>query len=70
MTQLLQQVLLEVQKLTAPEQDAIATMILDEITDERRWEETFARSQEKLAQLAAEVRDDIRAGCVTHVRGK
>ena len=67
MTQLLQQALLEVQKLAAPEQDAIAAIILDVIADERRWEETFASSQEQLAQLAAKVRDDIHAGRVSNV---
>jgi hypothetical protein len=45
-----------------PEQDAIATLILDEIADERRWQESFARSQDQLARLAAKVREDIRAG--------
>lgn len=64
MTQLLQQALAEVQKLPAPGQDAIAALILDEIADERRWDETFGLSQEKLAGLAARVREDIRAGRV------
>jgi hypothetical protein len=34
MTQLLQQALAEIQKLPAPEQDAMATLILDELADE------------------------------------
>ena len=50
---------------TEPEQDAIAVLILEELADERRWDEAFARSQEPLAQLVAKVREDIRAG---HVR--
>jgi hypothetical protein len=64
MTQLLQKALAEVQKLPEPEQDAIATLILDELADEQRWEESFARSQDRLAQLAAKAREDIRAGRV------
>jgi hypothetical protein len=64
MTQLLEQALAEVKKLAGPEQDAIAALILDELADERRWQETFARSQERLAHMAAKVREDIRAGRV------
>jgi urease gamma subunit len=67
MTQLLEQALAEVQKLPPAEQDAIAAIILDELADERRWEGTFARSQEQLARLANRVRDDIRAGRVRNV---
>jgi hypothetical protein len=64
MTQLLEQALSEVKKLPEPEQDAIATLILDELADERRWQESFARSQDQLARLAAKVREDVRAGRV------
>jgi hypothetical protein len=62
MTQLLQQAIEQVQKLTSDEQDAIATMILDEIVDERRWDEAFARSQDQLSKLAEKVRADISTG--------
>ncbi|HEY7155648.1 MAG TPA: hypothetical protein VH575_16925 [Gemmataceae bacterium] len=64
MTQLLEQALTEVKKLPESEQDAIASLILDELSDERRWQESFARSQDQLARLAAKVREDIRAGRV------
>lgn len=67
MTQLLEQALAEVRKLPAPEQDAIAALILEELADERCWDETFARSQEPLAKLAAKVREDMRAGRVRRV---
>jgi hypothetical protein len=63
-TQLLEQALSEVQKITEADQDAIATLILEELADERRWQESFARSQDQLAQLAAKVREDIKAGRV------
>ncbi len=62
MTQLLEQALAEVRKLPAPDQDAIAALILEELADERRWDEAFTRSQEPLARLAAKVREDIGAG--------
>jgi hypothetical protein len=64
MTQLLEQALNEVKKLPVPEQDAIASLILDELADERRWQESFARSQDQLARLAEKVREDVRAGRV------
>jgi hypothetical protein len=64
MTQLLQQALAEVQKLPQSEQDAIAAIILEELADERRWDDAFARSQDKLTRLAAKVRDDVQAGRV------
>ncbi len=62
MTQLLEQALAEVRKLPQPEQDAIATLILEELADEQRWDEAFSSSQDQLARMAAKVRDDIRAG--------
>lgn len=64
MTSLLQQAITEVQKLTPSEQDAIAAVILEEIADERRWDQAFERSQDQLARMAAKVRDDIQAGRV------
>ncbi len=67
MTERLEQAIAAVQKLSPPEQDAIAALILEEIADERRWDETFARSQEQLARLADKVREDIRAGRVKDV---
>ncbi len=67
MTRLLEQAIQAVQTLPATEQDTIAAVILDELEDERRWDEAFDRSQEKLAQLAEKAREDIRAGRVRDV---
>lgn len=64
MTQLLEKVLSEVYKLPAEKQDFIATIILEELEDERRWDKTFAESQDLLAKLAEEARDEIKAGRV------
>jgi len=64
MTQLLEQALTQVKMLPESEQDAIATLILEELADEQRWQESFARSQDQLARLAAKVREDICAGRV------
>ena len=68
MTRLLSQALAELHKLPESQQDAIAAVILDEIADERRWDEEFARSQDALAHLAGKVREDIRAGRVEDVQ--
>jgi hypothetical protein len=67
MTELLQQALAEMQKLPDANQDAIAAIILEEIADEQRWDEAFARSQDKLARMADRVREDIRAGRVRDI---
>lgn len=64
MTQLLEKALNEVYKLPAPDQDALATLIMDELIDEQKWALAFASSQDKLAQLAQKVRADIAAGRV------
>lgn len=68
MTSLMQQALAEIGKLPQADQDAIAAIILDEIADDRRWDEAFSRSQGELAKLAARVREDIRDGKVKDVR--
>jgi hypothetical protein len=60
-TQLLEKALIEVKKLPEPEQDAIAALILDELADEQRWQESFARSQDQLARMAEKVREDVEA---------
>ncbi len=65
MTKLLEQAIGEARKLPESAEDAIATLILDEIADDRRWDEAFANSQERLSKLAAKARRDIAAG---HVR--
>jgi hypothetical protein len=52
MTKLLQDAIEKVRQLSDDEQNAIAQIVLDEIESERRWDELFARSPEKLAKLA------------------
>ena len=62
MTQLLEKVLTEVQKLPPEKQDAIAAVILEELEDAQLWDKAFSESQDKLAELAQKVRTDIQAG--------
>jgi hypothetical protein len=64
MTALLEQAMTKVKNLSELEQDAIATLILDELADEALWDEKFARSQDQLAKLAAKVREEVKAGRV------
>jgi hypothetical protein len=66
MTQLLQQALTAVEKLRPQEQDAIASLILDELADDQRWDVAFHRSQDQLARLADKARADIAAGRIVN----
>ena len=56
MTTLLEQALAEVHKLPPDQQDAIAALILEELTDEQEWNRAFDQSQDALARLADTVR--------------
>jgi len=62
MTDLLEKALTEVAKLPASEQDALAAILLAELASERRWADSFARSQDALAELANEALNEYRAG--------
>ena len=62
MSPLLDQAVAEARKLSDAEQDAIAVLILEEIEDDRRWEESLARSHGKLSALAARAEEQVRAG--------
>jgi hypothetical protein len=62
MTKLLEKALQEVSKLPASEQDAVAAILLEELASERRWAESFAESQDKLAKLAEEALAEYNAG--------
>jgi hypothetical protein len=52
MTKLLEQAFAKAQSLSESEQDAIARLLMDEIESERRWDELFARSPDRLRALA------------------
>lgn len=62
MTKLLERAVKKIEALPDREQDAIAALILEELEDETRWDNTFARTQEALARLAAEAMAEDRAG--------
>jgi hypothetical protein len=52
--QLMEKALAEIRKLPEREQEAFAAWILEEIASERRWNKSFAESQDVLEQLADE----------------
>jgi hypothetical protein len=62
MTELLEEAITKLKNLPANEQDAIAAMILEELEDERSWDEAFARSPDILAKLATEAMAEYRGG--------
>jgi len=62
MSELLEHAVEKVRKLPDAEQDAIAAIILEELKDEARWEQAFAKSQDALAKLAAEAMEEDRKG--------
>lgn len=62
MTELLEQVIARLKSMPADEQDAIAAMIIEELEDATRWDATFARSQDILAELAAKAMAEYHAG--------
>ncbi len=64
MTKLLDQALAAIKKLPEDQQDAIASIILEELADEARWSRAFKQSQDELARIAAAVRAKRRAGTV------
>jgi hypothetical protein len=70
MTKLLEQAIAKLKTRPISEQyslvenlpSAIAALILEEIEDDNRWDESFARSPDLLAKLAAEAMAEHRAG--------
>ncbi|MFP6728984.1 MAG: hypothetical protein VCD50_02225 [Alphaproteobacteria bacterium] len=64
MTKLLKQAFDRVSALPDDEQDAIASIVLEEIEDEARWQASFAKSQDALSRLVKEARDEIDRGDV------
>jgi hypothetical protein len=62
MTERLEQAIAQLQTLSTDQQDAIATLILAELEEEQRWDDSFARSPNLLAKLAAEAMAEHRSG--------
>ncbi|MBW4541981.1 MAG: hypothetical protein KME43_22985 [Myxacorys chilensis ATA2-1-KO14] len=63
MTELLQQVISEIEKLPADQQNAIASRLMAELKDEQAWAERFeSTTDEQWDRLADMVRQEISSG--------
>ena len=62
MTELLEQAISKMKTLPSDQQEAIASIILEEIEEEKQWEQSFTRSPDLLAKLAAEAMTEYRQG--------
>jgi len=65
MTKLLEKAFEVATKLPPDQQDAVAAIVLDEISSEQRWDEAFAKSQDVLSALAQEALREYEAGKTT-----
>lgn len=54
MTELLEKAFTKVSELSEEEQNEIASLILEEIADEQKWQKSFANSKAQLEILAEE----------------
>jgi hypothetical protein len=62
MTKLLEKAFEVAVKLPKKEQDKLAKWLLAELESERRWDDAFARSADRLAQFAKEALREHRKG--------
>jgi hypothetical protein len=64
MNALLEKAVAEAARLPEEEQEAIATLILDETAAERGWDERFAKTQDQLGALVRSARAEAARGDV------
>ncbi|ASC73910.1 hypothetical protein XM38_048840 [Halomicronema hongdechloris C2206] len=62
MTELLERAIARLRNLPESEQHAIASIILEEMEDERQWDEAFSSSPDLLAKLAASAMAEYHSG--------
>jgi hypothetical protein len=62
MTELLKKAFDEAAQLPEDQQDAIASLLLEELKSDRAWGQAFDRSQDTLEKLADEAIRDHKAG--------
>lgn len=62
MTRLLDEAIQKASSLSESQQDAIAEMILQEISSENRWEKQFKASSNALEKLARKALDEDQSG--------
>jgi hypothetical protein len=62
MTRLLEEAFERAAELPPAEQDAVAHWLIAELEAEKRWDQAFAQSPEKLERLANEALEEHRRG--------
>lgn len=62
MTKLLEKAFKEASKLPNVEQNSVAKWLIEELEAERKWEQTFAESEDILDQLADEALEAHKQG--------
>ena len=62
MSDLLDRAVQKARSLPDAEQNVIAAIILEELEDEAQWKRAFSKSQDALANLAAEAMEEDRKG--------
>ena len=62
MTELLQKAIAKLSELPEKEQEEIASLILAEIEDEKKWQTSFANSEKQLEVLAEEALTEFKQG--------
>ncbi len=62
MTELLERAFTEVSKLPEKEQDAMAALVLEELSSEKRWDAAFAASGQQLSAMARAALREFEAG--------
>ncbi len=62
MTELLERAIAQLKIRPVDQQNAIATMILEELEEEAKWDQSFARSPDLLAKLASEAMAEYHTG--------
>ena len=62
MTELLKKAFDEASKLPREQQDAIASLLLEELKSDRTWDRAFERSQDALEKLANDAIDEEERG--------
>lgn len=62
MTKLLEQAVAKARQLSEPGQDTLARLLLGEIESEGRWDQSFAKSPEKLSKPADKAWAEHEAG--------
>ena len=62
MTKLLEQAFKKASELTEVEQNVLAKWVLEELELEKKWDKTFAESEDALDKLANEALDEYKKG--------